>query len=67
MFTVGGFRNDEERIPAGSEATGRCSVFLEDPEVRGRPLLSTEGRGPSFTFWVYDPVRSRSRSEGRED
>jgi hypothetical protein len=35
--------------------------------VRGRPLWSTAGRGPSLTFGVYPAARSRSRNEGRAD
>lgn len=63
------FRTEDDRILDGREATGRCSAFLELPEVRGRPLWSKEGRGPSFTFGVdeYVEARSSSRSEGRAD
>ena len=35
--------------------------------MRGLPLLSTDGRGPSLTFGVYPAARSKSRIEGRED
>lgn len=35
--------------------------------MRGRPLLSTDGRGPSLTFEGYPAIRSKSRSDGRED
>lgn len=35
--------------------------------MRGLPLLSTDGRGPSLTFGVYPAARSKSRSEGRLD
>lgn len=63
---LGGFRTDDERMPAGIEATGRWSGFRELPDVRGRPLGSTAGRGPSLTLGVY-PARSRSRNEGRAD
>lgn len=61
------FRSGDERIPAGSDATGRCSRFRAVPAVRGRPLWSTDGRGPNFTFGGMPAARSRSRSEGRAD
>lgn len=60
-------RKDDDRTPAGKDATGRRSALRERlPAVRGRPLPSTEGRGPSFTLALY-PARSRSRTEGRAD
>lgn len=47
-------RTEEDRMLDGREATGRCSEFLELPEVRGRPLWSRDGRGPSLTFGVVE-------------
>lgn len=35
--------------------------------MRGLPLLSTDGRGPSLTFGMCPAARSKSRSEGRLD
>ena len=35
--------------------------------MRGRPLWSSDGRGPSFTLGVIPAARSRSRNEGRAD
>jgi hypothetical protein len=64
---LGGLRTEDGRMPAGMEATGRWSGFRELPEVRGRPLWSSEGRGPSLTLGVYPAARSRSRNEGRAD
>lgn len=61
------FRTEDERIFVGRDATGRWSKFRELPAVRGLPLLSTDGRGPSLTFGVYPAARSKSRSEGRLD
>lgn len=61
------FRTEEERMFVGREATGRWSVFRELPAVRGLPLLSTDGRGPSLTFGLSPAARSNSRREGRED
>lgn len=61
-------RREDDRMPAGKEATGRCSALRDRfPAVRGRPLSSTEGRGPSLTFCLYTPVRSRSFKDGLAD
>ena len=58
----------EERIPAGIVATGLGSCFrTKEPAVRGRPLLSAEGRGPSFTFGRCKLATSKSRREGLVD
>lgn len=62
------FRKDDERMPAGNETTGRCSALRDRfPAVRGRPLPSTDGRGPSFTFCLCTLERSRSRRDGLAD
>lgn len=45
----GGFR---KRTPAGKAAVGRCSWPRDiDPAVRGRPLISADGRCSVFIFW----------------
>jgi hypothetical protein len=55
-------------MPAGKDATGRCSALrVRFPAVRGRPLPSTDGRGPSLTFGEYALVRSRSLKDGLVD
>lgn len=55
-------------MPDGMEATGRCSTLRAAvPAVRGRPLPSTEGRGPSFTLGLNPAARSSSRKDGLAD
>lgn len=51
----------------GRDATGRWSGLRELLDVRGLPLLSTDGRGPSLTLGVKPASRSKSWSEGRAD
>lgn len=61
-----GLRNGDDRIPAGNEATGRWSGRDKLPDVRGRPLLSTAGRGPSLIF-RFREVEPRSWNDGLAD
>lgn len=49
-------------------ATGLGSCFrFKEPAVRGRPVLSADGRGPNFTFGRYKLAKSKSRVEGLVD
>ena len=63
------FRKGDDRIPVGRDATGRCSTRRDVfPAVRGRPLLPTDGRGPSLTLGMVGvPARSRSWNVGLAD
>lgn len=49
-------------------AIGLGSCFrTKEPAVLGLPLLSADGRGPSFTFGRCKLARSKSRMEGLVD